>query len=86
MIKQKLYSAIKWVVPLGLLLSTVGVRAETVEEIFPTASVSALATGFLIRYVDLLLAFWPLIIGIAVVFAIVLMLLRRARRAVHGKV
>lgn len=58
----------------------------TVEQIFPTASVSALATGFLTRFVDLLLGYWPLIIGVAVTFAVVLMLLRKARKAIHGKI
>lgn len=70
---------------LGLIITVAHASAETVESLFPTASVSVLATGFLDRYIDLLLSLWPLLIGVAVVFSIVYMLLRKAKRAVHGK-
>lgn len=82
----------KWGVALAPVGAVIGAlvgfsaHAETVEQIFPTASVQALSIGFLSRYVDLLLAYWPLIIGVAVTFAVVLMLLHRSRRAIHGRV
>jgi len=59
--------------------------ATTVEDIFPVASIQPLAVGFLTRYVDLLLDYWPLFIGVAVTFAIVYMLLRKAKHAIHGR-
>jgi len=60
-------------------------HGQTVESLFPTASVSELATGFLSRYIDLLLSLWPLMIGVAVVFSIVYLLLRKAKKATKGK-
>lgn len=67
------------------LISGIAHGQTTVETLFPTASVSELATGFLSRYIDLLLSLWPLMIGVAVVFSIVYLLLRKAKKAVHGK-
>lgn len=69
---------------IGGLVSTVA-HGQTVESLFPTASVSELATGFLSRYIDLLLSLWPLMIGVAVVFSIVYLLLRKAKKATKGK-
>lgn len=70
----------------GLLSLGSYASATTVESIFPTASVSALAEGFLTRYVDLILQFWPLFIGVAVVFMVVYKLIRMGKNAIHGKV
>lgn len=56
----------------------------TVEQLFPTASISQPAIGMLSRYIDLFLSFMPLIIGIAVIFSIVFFLIYTARMAVLG--
>jgi len=67
------------------VISQVAHGQTTVESLFPTASVSELATGFLSRYIDLLLSLWPLIIGVAVVFSVVYLLLRKSKSAIRGK-
>jgi len=67
------------------LVATIAHGQTTVESLFPTASISELAIGFLDRYIDLLLSLWPLFIGVEVVFSVVYLRLRKGRKAIHGK-
>lgn len=70
----------------GLLIASNVFAQQTAAQLFPTASVSELAEVVLDRSIDVLWAYWPTILVVAVTIGIAFFLIAKALRAVRGKI
>ena len=70
----------------GLLVGGQVFAQQTAAQLFPTASVSELSETVLDRAIDVLWAYWPTILTVAVTIGIAFFLIAKAMRAVRGKI
>jgi len=68
------------------LLGSVANAQQTADQLFPLASVSQLSEDVLDRQIDVLWAYWPTILIVAVTIGIAFFLIAKAMRAVRGKI